>query len=212
MYNYLKNGVTINAEAMALINLFNEVARTLATESVEHTTAKKALDETLEAYVKDGKGEEAKDIQSQIDALEDAWTIRRKTLEISLYGGKDKDGKKVNGVCDIVSNELYKLYVESITDGVNGKYREALKVFCGSIVNGGVDALKDGAYNHLYNDIVQTMSSVRYNSNSQIAQGATFITTVNKRTYKKMLLGAICDIVDNNRTLKVKKSKKNDNK
>lgn len=208
MYNYLKNGVTINADVMSLVNLFNETARTLATESVEHTTTKKSLNETLEAYVKDEKAEEVKSIQAQIDALEDAWTIRRKALEFILFGGKNDKGEKVAGVCDIVSNDLYKSYVDMIENNTTAEYREQMRIFCGSIVNGGADALKEGAYNHLYNDIVQTMSSVRFNSNSQIAQGAAFITAINKRTYKKMLLGAIHDIVSNNRTLKVKKAKK----
>lgn len=200
MYNYLKNGVTLNADTMATVNKFNEVARTLATESVEHTTAKKALEEALKKAIDDGDTKGAKNVEKSIESLEDAWTVRRKKLDTELFGGKDTDG-----ICDIVTNELYKAYVDFIQNGTTKKYRDALRAFCLEIING--DNLKDGAYNHLYNDIVQTMSSTRYNSNSQLAKGATFITTVNKRTYKKMLLGAICDIVANNRTLKVKKDK-----
>ena len=205
MYNYSKNSVSINAEVMATISNFEEVARTLATESVEHTTAKKELSDSLEKLIKDEKIEDAKDVQKQLEELEDAWTIRRKTLDFALYGGKDKDGKKVDGICSIVTNDLYKAYVSYVKDGKSGTYRDEVKTFCMGLIN--EETIKDGAFNHLYNDILATMSSVRYNSNSQIAQGSAFITTINKRTYKKMLLGAIVDIVSNNKTLKVKKAK-----
>lgn len=211
MYNYLKNGVTLNAEVMATINKFEEIARTLATESVEHTRTKKELEEAKTAIEKneeleaEAKVEAIDKAQKEIEAENDRWTVRQKELNFALYGGKTKDGAKVEGICSIVTDDLYKAYVEFITSGTTKNYREKLRDFCLGIING--DDLKDGAYNHMYNDIVQTMSSVRYNSNAQIAQGAAFITTVNKRNYKRMLLGAICDIVANNKTLKVKKAK-----
>lgn len=205
MYNYLKNGVTLNAKVMDSINKFDEVARTLATESVDHTTTKKALEEKLAKFVEGNNNEKALETKKALEALEDAWTTRRKELDGMLFGSKDTNGNKLGGVCDLVTDDLYKAYTTFIKGGTAAKYRAELRKFCLEIING--DNLKDGAYNHLYNDIVQTMSSTRYNSNSQIAQGASFITTVNKRTYKKMLLGVICDIVANNRTLKVKKDK-----
>ena len=215
MYNYLKNGVTLNAEVMALVNDFNGTARTLATESVEHTAKKHELEDSKSAIEKneelgaEEKVEKIATINTEIEELDNAWTTRRKELEVALFGGKDDNGNKIAGICDIVKNDLYKAYVDFIQNGTKDKYREALREFCGTLVIGGADALKEGAYNHLYNDIVQTMSSVRYNSNSQLAKGATFITTVNKKVYKKMLLGAIADIVSNNKTLKVKKDKNN---
>ena len=211
MYNYLKNGVSINSEVMATINAFNEIARTLATESVAHTTLKHELEDARKAIENneemdaDAKVEAIREETKKIEAEDDRWTLRRKELDFALYGGKDKDGKKVDGVCSLVGDNLYKAYVTMVQDGKTGAYRDAIREFCLAIING--DNLKQGAENHLYNDILTTMSSVRYNSNSQIAQGAAFITTVNKRTYKKMLLGAIADIVANNKTLKVKKPK-----
>lgn len=207
MYNYANNGVTLDAKVMETIQLFEGTARILAMESVEHTTQKKALEETMASYVKDEKTEEAKAIQLQIEALDDAWSIRQKALNFALYGGKDDKGEKSDGICGIVTDDLYKAYVAMIKDGKNGEYRHAMYEFCKTLING--DTIKDGAFNHFYNDIKTTMSSAKYNSNSQIAQGATFITTINKRTYKRMLLGSICDIVSNNKTLKIKKDKKN---
>ena len=209
MYNYLSNGVTLNATIMDAINEFNKVARTLATESVEHTTAKKTLETAIAGFIKEEKAEDAKKAQIELDNLETAWTARRKELEKALFGGKDGDAKVV-GICDIVSNDLYKAYVASVKDNKNNDYRHAMYEFCKSIIN--EDTIKDGAFNHMYIDIKTTMSSVRYNSNSQLAQGACFITTVNKRVYKKMLLGAIADIVSNNHTLKVKKESPKKNK
>lgn len=203
MYNYSKNNVTINAEVMAKIDKFNKVARTLATESCEHTTEKKRLEETIENLVRDGKT--AEDEQKALDTLNDEWAKRQRELNLELFGGK-VDGVKVEGVCDIVSNNLYKSYCEHVINNKTKNYRDNIKAFCESIIN--QDTIKDGAFNHLYNDILITMSSVKYNSNKNIAEGCAYITTVNKRTYKKMLLGAIADIVDNNKTLKVKKSTK----
>lgn len=202
MYNYSKNNVSINKAVYELITRFNEVARQLATESCEHTTTKKTLAESLENAVKDGKTEEAQTIQQKIDDLEDAWTKRRKVLEFMLFGGKADDGTKVDGICSLVTDDLYKSYTAFVKDGKTGDYRDNMRTFCESIIN--QDTMKDGAFNHLYNDLLITMSSTKYNSNSQIAKGAAFITTINKRTYKKMLLGALCDIIDNNKTLKVK--------
>jgi len=214
MYNYGKNGVALDGNMMAIVEKFNEVARTLATESVENTALKHDLNDTLDGVIADEsitaeeREAQVKAIKAQIDALDEAWTARRKVLEIALYGGKDEDGKKINGICSIVSDDLYKAYVKFVSEGASGEYRDLMKNFVLLLVT--EDYIKDGAFNHFYNDIVQTMSSVRYNSNSQIAQGAAFITTINKRNYKKMLLGAIHDIYSNNRTLKIKKSKKSD--
>ena len=213
MYNYFKNGVTLNAEVMALVNDFNGTARTLATESVEHTAKKHELEDSKTAVEKDenitaeDKVTKIESLNNEIEELEKAWTVRRKELEVALFGGKDKDDNKVAGICDIVKNDLYKAYTEFVADGKTEEYRNQMEEFVKGLIN--EETIKSGAFNHFYNDIVQTMSSVRYNTNSQIAKGATFITTVNKKVYKKMLLGAFADIVSNNKTLKVKKDKKN---
>lgn len=201
MYNYVKNSVSINKDVMAKVEDFEKIARTLATESVEHNAQKHEYEDALKKAIDEEKIDDVKAIEKTIENLEATWKARQTELNRALFGGKDGD-KKVDGICDIVSKDLYKAYVDYVTNGTTQKYREELKKFVISIING--DSIKDGAYNHLFNDIVTTMSSKRYNSNSQIAKGASFITTVNKRTYKKMLLGAICDIVSNNKTLKVK--------
>lgn len=200
MYNYAKNGVSINKEAMDKINAFNEVARTLATESVAHTAKKHELTEAMEALIKaEAEADKIKEAQAILEAENDRWTIRNKELNKMLFGEKGAEG-----VCDLVSNDLYKAYVKYVKEGTTKDYRAALKTFCENLVI--EDAIKDGAFNHLFNDIVATMSSVKYNSNKNIAEGCAYITTINKRTYKKMLCGAIHDIVSNNRTLKVKKA------
>ena len=206
MYNYLKNGVSLNAEVMATINNFEVVVRTLAIESVEHTSTVKPLEDALKEAVKANDTEEAKNIESQIEAIDSAWAIRKKALEFQLFGGKDDKGNKVDGICSFVSDDLYKAYVAYVSENKTAEYRAEIKKFVLSIVN--EDSIKDGAFNHLFIDIKTVMSSTRLNSNSQLAKGSAFITTVNKRTFKKMLLGAICDIASNNHTLKVKKNNK----
>lgn len=213
MYNYSKNGVTINAETMATINNFNETARQQAIDSVEHNTTKHELEAKLADAIEELEKNETKQAREtvtttkqELEELEKAWKVKTAEYNTTLYGGK-VDGVKVAGICDLVTDGLYKAYIDYVENGTTKKYRNELKKFVVSIINGDESDLKAGAYNHLYNDIVMTMSSVRYNSNSQLAKGASYITTINKRTYKKMLLGAIHDIVSNNRTLKVKKNK-----
>lgn len=204
MYNYLKNGVTLKAEAMAKVDEFNKVAREYASASVAHQTEKHERKEKIDALIKDEKVEEAKVEQIAFEKFEDEWAETNKAFNLKLYGGK-VDNNKVEGVCDLVSDDLYNAYVKYVEEGTTKNYRAEMKAFVESIIT--EDTIKDGAFNHLFTDIITTMSSVKYNSNRNIADGCAYITTINKRMYKKMLCGAIHDIASNNRTLKVKKNK-----
>lgn len=199
MYNYAKNFVAINNGALVIISQAEEVMRKYATDSVANQTAKHALEDEIATLVKDGDTEGAKKAQDELDALNASWKSYVKDTNVKLFGDKN-----TKGLMYLVSDNLYKAYVDYVKDGKRKVYREELRKFCLSIIEG--DNLKDGAYNHMYNDIVLTMSSTKLNSNAQIAQGASFITTINKRTYCKMLYGAIIDIINNNHTLKVAKS------
>ena len=211
MFNYAKAQVTLNEKTMNSINEFNETARLMATESVAHNTAKKELEVLIANAVKadDVDGEDAKakakELQGKLDSINDKWTVRNREFNLKLFGGKDED-KKVEGICSFVSDKLYTAYVDMVSKGATGKYREAIREFCKTLFN--EETIKNSAFNHFYADVLATMSSVKYNSNKNIAEGCAYITTINKRTFKKMFCGAIADIVSNNKTLKVEKKNK----
>lgn len=207
MFNYAKANFELDTVVFGSITNFEATARQLATESLEHTTAKKALEETIANLVKDGKN--AQNEQNELDALNEAWKKRNAEFNAKLFGGKDADGNKTNGICGLVTDDLYKAYVASITEGKTSAYKTAVKDFVTKIIVGDV---KESALNHFINDIFMTMSSTKYNSNKNLADGCAFITTINKRTFKKMFLGTICDVVANNHTLKVAKPKKDNGK
>lgn len=206
MFNYAKNFMSINGKIMAKVDEFNVLVREYATESVAHSAEKKELEGKLDKAITDGNKDEAKTLKGKLDSINDKWTARTKAVNLKLYGGKDED-KKVEGICSFVTDDLYKSYVEYVTSGTVGTYKKNLKKFVLTLIN--EDSVKDNAFNHFYEDIVTTMSSVRLNSNKNLAEGCAYITTINKRTFKKMFLGAIADTVAKNRTLKVTKKAEN---
>lgn len=211
MFNYAKFMVTINGEIMAKVNLFNETARTLATESVAHTTRRKALEETLNNLIAkdDAKTEDIKKAKGALDSENDTWKNRQTELNKVLFGGKTEDGKKVEGVCDFIPDDLYKAYVAYVKDGALGTYKNKMKDFVVTVVT--EDTANDKGYNNMVNDLLMVMASTKYNSSKNLADGCAYITTNNKRTFKKMFCGALVDLTTMNRTLKVAK-KKDDSK
>ena len=211
MFNYLKNGVTVNNGIMAIIDEFNTTAREYATKSVEANTRKKELEKTLEKAIADKDADKTAEVKAQLDAHVEAWKAESATYNIKLYGGKDEEDKKVAGTVDaIVTNDMYKAYVEYMKgeaeDGKEG-YKAQVKQFMCRIFNeySVSQDIKASVFNHFYADIM-TMS--KKNSNKNIAEGCAYISVVSKRTYKYMICGAIADIIANNHTLKVARPKK----
>ena len=51
MFNYLKNGVTVNNGIMAIIDEFNTTAREYATKSIEANATKKDLEKALNTAI-----------------------------------------------------------------------------------------------------------------------------------------------------------------
>lgn len=212
MFNYAKNGVTVNNGIMAIIEEFNTTARELATKSIEANTTKKALEKALEEAIEAKDAEKTEEAKKALDAHVDAWKAESGEYNIKLYGGKVND-KKTQGIVDnIVTNEMYKAYVAymkgEVEDGKNG-YKSQVKIFMTKLFNeyNFTKDIKNSVFNHFYTDIM-TMS--KKNSNRNIAEGCCYVSVVSKRTYKYMICGAIADIIDNNHTLKV--ARKNVNK
>lgn len=211
MFNYVKNGATINAGIMSIINEFNTTARELASKSVEANARKKELEKTLEKAIEDKDVEKTAEAKKALDDHVEAWKNESNTYNSKLYGGKDDAGKKVAGIVDnLVTDEMYKAYVEYMKgkseDGAKG-YKASVKDFMIKVFNGYNTRadIKDSVFNHFYTDIM-TMS--KKNSNKNIAEGCAYISVVSKRTYKYMICGAVADVVNENHTLKVAKPKK----
>ena len=211
MFNYAKNGVTVNNGIMAIVEEFNVTARELATKSVEANTTKKALEKAVDDAINSKDAEATEEAKKVLDAHIEAWKNESATYSLKLYGGK-VDDKKTNGIVDnIVTNEMYKSYVEYMKgeaeDGKEG-YKAEIKKFMCKVFNEYTtkDDIKASVFNHFYTDIA-TMS--KKNSNKNIAEGCAYVSVVSKRTYKYMICGALADIVANNHTLKVARPKKN---
>ena len=212
MFNYLKNGVTVNNGIMAIVEEFNTTAREYATKSVEANATKKDLEKTLEASINVGDSEKTKEAKDALDAHITAWKDTSNIYNTKLYGGVGEDGKKTKGIVDdIVTNDMYKAYVEymkgNAEDGKEG-YKSQVRQFMCRIFNeyNVTQDIKASVFNHFYTDIM-TMS--KKNSNKNIAEGCAYISVVSKRTYKYMICGALADIISNNHTLKVARPKKN---
>lgn len=212
MFNYLKNGVTVNNGIMTIVEEFNATARELATKSIEANTTKKTLEKALDEAIEAKDAEKTEEAKKALDAHVDAWKAESGEYNIKLYGGK-VDEKKTEGIVDgIVTNEMYKAYVAYMKgeaeDGKEG-YKSQIKQFMCKVFNEYTtkDDIKASVFNHFYTDIA-TMS--KKNSNKNIAEGCAYVSVVSKRTYKYMICGALADIVANNHTLKVARPKKND--
>lgn len=211
MFNYLKNGVTVNNGIMAIVEEFNTTARELATKSVEANTTKKALEKAVDDAIASKDADATEDAKKALDAHVEAWKAESGAYTLKLYGGK-VDEKKTEGIVDgLVTNEMYKAYVAYMKgeaeDGKEG-YKAQVKQFMCRVFNEYDKAsdIKASVFNHFYTDIA-TMS--KKNSNKNIAEGCAYVSVVSKRTYKYMICGALADIVANNHTLKVARPKKN---
>lgn len=212
MFNYLKNGVTVNNGIMAIIDEFNTTAREYATKSIEANATKKDLEKALNTAIEAKDADKTEEAKKALDAHVEAWKATSGEYNQKLYGGKAEDGKKLAGTVDgIVTNDMYKAYVAYMKgeaeDGKEG-YKAQVRQFMCRIFNeyDVTQDIKASVFNHFYTDIM-TMS--KKNSNKNIAEGCAYISVVSRRTYKYMICGALADIIANNHTLKVARPKKN---
>ena len=208
MFNYAKNGVTINNGLVDAINEFNNVARELATKSVEANTTKKNLEKALDKAIEAKDAEKTEEAKKALDAHVEAWKNESASYTLKLYGGKSEDGKKTSGLVDaLVTDTMYKTYVAYMKGENESVYKAEIRQFMLKVFNeyNTTNDIKQSVFNHFYADIC-TMS--KKNSNKNIAEGCAFVSVVSKRTYKYMICGAVADILENNHTLKVAKAPK----
>ena len=187
MFNYR---ITLSNEMVSKINGFTVTIRECASRSCEVTTEKKRLE-----AIRDNT-DNTKEVQDEaiknLEKLEEEWKKERKAYDLKLYGGKDKDGKKVGGYCDNISKDFYKAYVAYITECDNKAMYNAVADFL--VANCKKGDVRDRAIQEFTTEILIILGG-KFNSNSKLAKGEAFITTLNKRTFKKVLFGAIIDII-----------------
>lgn len=210
MKNYAKKNITVNPAVMDSIKTFDRLSRDYAKEALENSATKKALTEELEKLEKAGKdGEAIKAARAALDSCVDSWKARTAAYNLDIYGGKVKTGDsftECEGVLSFIPEDIYPAYVAMIKDNKPGKFNAGVRAFALTLFD--EKTINDTVFNWILSDIKLAIKSTRYNSTRNIAEGCRYITTVNKRTFLKMFAGALCDIISNNRTLKVKKEKK----
>jgi hypothetical protein len=110
-----------------------------------------------------------------------------------LYGGKNKDGVKVGGFCDKISDDFYKAYTKYITDCDSVAMYVATRDF---LVENSVKGttIRDRAVCEFTSELLMIIGG-KFNSNSKLAKGENFVVAMNKRAFKKIVFGAILDII-----------------
>lgn len=199
MYNYR---MTINAQTMTNLEGFNTTVRTMAIRSVEVNTEKKRLEEIRDNA--DNTEDAIREAIADLAKLTEAWKIEQKGYNLKLFGGKDGD-KKVGGYCDSISKEYYKAYCDYITNGKKTAMETATKNFLISACVEGT-TVKDRAISEFTKELLIILGG-KFNGNSKLAKGENFISTMNARTFKKMIFGAICDVIAKS-TIKTEKKDK----
>ena len=199
MFNYR---LTISEELANKLNNFDAIVRQQATRSLEVTTEKKRLEEIRDNT--ENSEETIKEAIEDIKKLEEAWKVERKGYDLQLFGGKDEDGNKVGGYCDSISKDFYKAYTTYITECNAVTLKDTVRKFLED--NTLEDAVRDRAVAEFTSELL-IMLGGKFNSNKKLAEGENFISTMNKKTFKKYLFGSILDIIKKT-TLKVENSNK----
>ena len=205
MFNYR---LTMKSEVMEKLNNFESVIRTMASRSCEVTTEKKRLTEIRDNV--ENSEEEIKNAISELAKLEKDWKAESKAYNLKLYGGKDDKGNKIGGYCDNISKDFYKSYCTYILECKDSQFKKAVKDFL--VENSVNDDVRERAVEEFTKALLIILGG-RFNSNRKIADGEKFIATMNKRSFKKVLFGAILDIIAKS-TIKVEDDNKaeDDNK
>lgn len=206
MKDYGKMGVKLNNDIFETVKAFNEVTRDYAIKSVANSANMKELRESLEKAENDGApAEDIKKARNAIESAETAWKEVTRLYNETLFGGIDENKNKFTGLLSFITEDLYKAYVAMVKDGKTGGWNNAFRAFTKKLFD--LDKVSDKVFNAINSDLRATMSSRRYNSTKNLADGCAYITTVNRRTFMKMFAGALWDCITNNKTLKVKKEK-----
>lgn len=196
MFNYR---LTFKKQFEMNLRDFDRTIKAMAEESCKVNTVKKELEDSIKLAIEEKNADKTAELQKALDILMDDWKTKQKAYNLRLFGGKNSDGKKVGGFCDALSNDLYKAYTEYITTKNYQVMYKAVQVML--IENTKEGNPRDASVNRMTSELLIVLGG-RFNSNRKITEGADFVVAMNKRSFKKVVFGAILDIKKNNFTIK----------
>lgn len=202
MYNFR---LTLKEELVNNLDQFNALVVELAKKSVEFATERKELQAKIDTLI-DTKADAEKlaEAKADLDAKTEAFNEYKKAINTKLYGGKNAKGNKVGGYCDAISKNIYEGYCAKVTARDGGEaFRKAIREFLVANVTENVK-VKDRSVAEFAKQL-DVLIGARWNSNKNIADNCAKLAPLNYRVFKKMVFGALSDIIANNVTIKVAK-------
>lgn len=203
MYNFR---LTLKEETVNNLEHFNTLVVELAKKSVDFAAERKELQGKIDTLIEEKADAEAiAEAKTNLDKRTEEFNEYKKGINTQLYGGKNAKGEKVGGYCDAISKNIYAGYCAKVTERDGGAaFREAIREF---IVGAIADekTVKDRQVVEFAKQL-DVLIGARWNSNKNIADNCAKLAPVNYRNFKKMVFGALYDIITKNVTIKVKKA------
>lgn len=205
MYNFR---LTLKEETVNNLEHFNALVVELAKKTIDFSEEKKTLQEKVDKLIEDKADADAiADAKKALDERVDAFNTYKKGINTQLYGGKNAKGQKVSGYCDQISKSIYEGYCAKITARDGGQaFREAVRIFLVANVVEDVK-VKDRSVAEFAKQL-DVLIGAKWNSNRNIAADCAKLAPINYRAFKKMVFGALYDIITKNVTIKVAKKAK----
>lgn len=203
MYNFR---LTLKEETVNNLEHFNELIVELAKKSMEFSAIRKELQSKIDTMIDTkANAEDIAKVKADLDKKTEEHNAYKKSINIKLYGGKNAKGDKVGGYCDAISRNIYKGYCAKITERDGGDaFRKAIREFIvGAVADENV-TIKDRQVTEFAKQL-DVLIGARWNSNKNIADNCAKLAPVNYRAFKKMVFGALYDIITKNVTIKVAK-------
>ena len=202
MYNFR---LTLKEETVNNLEHFNTLVVELAKKSVEFSAERKELQTKIDTMI-DSKAdaEEIAKVKATLDEKTEAFNAYKKSINTQLYGGKNAKGEKVGGYCEAISKSIYEGYCAKVTERDGGEaFRGAIRTFLVANVVEDVK-VKDRTVTEFARQL-DVLIGARWNSNRNIADNCAKLAPINYRNFKKMVFGALYDIITKNVTIKIAK-------
>ena len=202
MYNFR---LTLKEELVVNLDNFNNLVVELAKKSVEFSAERKELQNKIDTLIEaKADAEKIAEVKADLDTKTDAFNEYKKGINTKLYGGKNAKGDKVGGYCDGISKNIYEGYCAKVTARDGGEaFRKAIREFLVANVTEEVK-VKDRTVAEFAKQL-DVLIGARWNSNKNIADNCAKLAPMNYRNFKKMVFGALSDIISKNVTIKVAK-------
>lgn len=202
MYNFR---LTLKEETVDNLEHFNTLVVELAKASVDFAAERKELQTKIDALIEaKADADKTAEIKAELDKKTEEFNAYKKGVNLQLYGGKNAKGDKVGGYCEAISKNIYEGYCKKVTERDGGEaFREAVRIFLVANVVEDVK-VKDRTVCEFAKQL-DVLIGARWNSNKNIAENCAKLAPINYRNFKKMVFGALYDIITKNVTIKVAK-------